>query len=157
MNERQIKDNSQIVVIGAGIVGLSTAIWLSREGFHVVIVDRCDEKKAASYGNAGVIAPSSIIPVTVPGLISKAPKMLLSDDSPLFLKWPYLPRLTPWLVRYLSECRKDRVEKISSALASLLADSVEQHQALSKGTSAEKYLQLTDYLFAFTHRSDFSA
>ena len=155
MNGTNIKQTGQVVVIGAGIVGLSAATWLSREGFNVVIVDRGDQKMAASYGNAGAIVPSSIIPVTVPGLIAKAPKMLLSPDSPLFLKWSYLPKLAPWLLRYLSQCRKNNVEKISAALAPLLADSVEQHLALSKGTQAEKYFRHSDYLFAFTRRSDF--
>ena len=88
-----------VIVAGAGIVGVSTAIWLQRFGYQVKLIDRAGPASGTSYGNAGVLASGSVIPVTTPGLISKSPRMLLDPNKPLFLKYSYLPRLVPF---YLS-------------------------------------------------------
>src|SRR5690606_5733571 len=86
-----------VIVIGAGIVGVATAIWLQRAGRETILIDRGEPGSGASFGNGGVLACCSIVPVNVPGLLGKAPRMLLDPDQPLFLKWGYLPRLAPWL------------------------------------------------------------
>ena len=83
------------LVLGAGIVGVSTALWLQRLGMQVTIMDREGFAAGTSYGNAGVLASAAVVPVTVPGLWKKAPSMLLNSNEPLFLKWSYLPRLLP--------------------------------------------------------------
>ena len=75
---------AHIVIAGAGIVGVSTAIWLQRAGHAVTLVDRMDGAMRTSYGNAGVLAAGAILPVPVPGLAWKLPKMLLSRDSRYF-------------------------------------------------------------------------
>ena len=82
-----------IIVIGAGIVGVSTAIWLQRSGFKVTIIDQKGPATGASHGNAGILAASSIIPVPNPSLIKKLPFYLLSKDSPVFFKMSYLPQM----------------------------------------------------------------
>lgn len=64
-----------IFVIGGGFVGVSTAFWLQRLGQKVTFIDRNLSKSRASFGNAGVLASSSIIPVTTPGMITKAPNI----------------------------------------------------------------------------------
>ena len=88
---------STVAIIGAGIVGVSTAIWLQRGGHRVILIDRKGPGEGTSHGNGGVLATCSMVPVTGPGLIRKAPGMLMNPDQPLFLKWGYLPRLMPWL------------------------------------------------------------
>ena len=62
-------------MIGAGIVGVSAAVWLQREGHDVVLVDRGEPGEGTSYGNGGVLASCGIVPVTVPGLLGKAPRL----------------------------------------------------------------------------------
>ncbi len=146
-----------IAVIGAGIVGVSTAIWLRRDGHDVTLIDRIGPGAGASQGNGGVLASSSIIPVTVPGLIAKAPKMLFSPNQPLFLKWRYLPRLVPWLVRYLRHANAASVERRAAALAPIIGDSLADHQALADGTGAERYVVPSDYLFLYPDRRHFEA
>ena len=91
-----------IIVIGAGIVGVSAAIWLARAGRKVTLIDRGAPGMGTSYGNAGLLAACAMVPVTTPGLLPKAPHYLLSRNEPLFLRWSYLPRLAPWLVKYLA-------------------------------------------------------
>ena len=101
--------------------------------------------------------PSSVVPVTVPGLLSKAPRMILDPDSPLFLRWRYLPRLLPWLIPYLMHSRTSAASRIGAGLAPLVADSLQEHQALAAGTAAAKFLHATDYMFVYPDRASFEA
>ena len=138
-----------VIVAGAGIVGVSTAIWLQRFGYQVKLIDRAGPASGTSYGNAGVLASGSVIPVTTPGLISKSPRMLLDPNKPLFLKYSYLPRLMPFLFKYLAHAKIEHVETYATAMSQLLYDTVDQHKSLAKGTGAEHYIQATDYLFGY--------
>lgn len=146
-----------ILVIGAGIVGVSTAIWLQREGLDVTLIDRTAPGQGTSYGNAGVLAACSVTPVTAPGLIGKSPGMLFNPDFPLFLRWSYLPRLAPWLYRYLSHANEADTRRIAQGLAHITTDTVEQHKALAGGTIAEKWISDSNYLFAYANRAAFDA
>ncbi|MCG6856910.1 MAG: FAD-dependent oxidoreductase, partial [Salaquimonas sp.] len=139
----------------AGIVGVSTAIWLQRDGHNVILIDRAGPAEGASFGNGGVLASASIVPVTVPGLIAKAPAMLFDPDQPLFLKWSYLPRLMPWLMRYLSHANAEEATRIAAALFPIVGDSLADHQALSAGTGAEKWIIPSDYLFVYDNRAHY--
>ncbi|MEH6496119.1 MAG: FAD-dependent oxidoreductase [Pseudomonas marincola] len=146
-----------ILVVGAGIVGVSTAIWLQRAGHKVTLMDREGPAAGASYGNAGVLASGSLIPITAPGLLRKAPKMLFSSNQPLFLRWRYLPKLLPFLKDYLKHANAKSVERISEGLSTLLHDAPDQHLALASGTPAEKYLDTMDYLFGYADKAAFDA
>lgn len=151
--------STHVVVIGAGIVGVSTAIWLRRAGIDVTVVDRVEPGTSAStsYGNAGVLAACSVAPVTAPGMIAKSPKMLLDPEFPLFLRWSYLPKLTPWLLKYLSHANDKDTRRISDSLAPILYDSPSQHEALAKGTEAKEWLVNSDYSFVYPSREAFEA
>jgi len=148
---------SNAIVVGAGITGIAAAEWLRRGGVRVTLIDRVapGAPEQASYGNAGVFARSAIIPLTEPGLLAKAPRMLFDPDSPLFVRWSYLPRLLPWLVPFLRNARADQFARIVRNLHMLTDDSVDQHQALAMGTGAEKYIKTGDYAFYFRDRKAF--
>jgi D-amino-acid dehydrogenase len=155
MSEQAV--SQPVVVIGAGIVGVSTAIWLQRAGIESILLDRGGPAAGTSFGNAGVLASASVVPVTVPGLLFKAPGMALDRQQPLFINWSYLPRMLPWLTRYLSNCREDRVRRIAQALGPILADSLADHQALAAGTGAEKYISPAEFLYLYRNRAHFEA
>ena len=135
-----------IIVIGAGIVGVSTAIWLQRSGFKVTIIDQKGPATGASHGNAGILAASSIIPVPNPSLIKKLPFFLLSKKSPVFFKMSYLPKMFPFLMSYLSKSNLREVNKYAERMTPLIFDTVCQHSSLAKGTGAEKFISYQDYL-----------
>ena len=151
----QMTEPKHVVVVGAGIVGVSTALWLQRGGHRVSIVDREGPAAGASYGNGGVLASCSIVPVTVPGLLRKAPRMLFDPNQPLFLKWGYLPRLAPWLLRYLRHANARDATRIAEAVHKVVGDSLEEHQALATGTPAERYLKPCDYVFLYRDRAHY--
>lgn len=146
---------ARIIVVGAGIVGISTAIWLRRFGGDVLVVDRGAPGQGTSYGNAGVLAACSMVPVTAPGLITKAPGMLMNRDFPLFLRWSYLPKLAPWLVKYLRHANDGDTRRIARDLTSITGDSVEQHLALTRDTGLEHWVTQSDYHFAYRDRAAF--
>jgi D-amino-acid dehydrogenase len=149
--------SKSILVIGAGITGVSSAEWLRRDGWEVTLIDRIDpgHSDQTSFGNAGLIARGAIIPVSVPGLMAQAPAMLLNPNSPLYLRWSYLPRLLPWLVPFLRNGNVKKVTEIAAGLAALTNDSVDQHQALSAGTPAAKFIQTGEYVNLFASKADY--
>ena len=144
-----------IIVIGAGIVGVSTAIWLQRSGFKVTIIDQKGPATGASHGNAGILAASSIIPVPNPSLIKKLPFYLLSKDSPVFFKMSYLPKMFPFLISYLSKSNLREVNKYAERMTPLIFDTVCQHKSLAKGTGAEKFISYQDYCFGYETEENF--
>lgn len=152
---RALTDTSDILVIGAGIVGVSTAIWLQRSGVSVTLIDRDEPGSATSYGNAGILASASVIPVPTPGILKKVPGMLLNPNKALFLKWSQLPRLLPFFYKYLLNSNSDSVFKISNALSYILYDTVEQHLEISKGTNAENYITTNDLIFGYSDKIAF--
>lgn len=146
-----------VIVVGAGIVGISTAIWLRRMGKKVLVVDRGEVGMGTSYGNGGVLASCGMVPVTSPGLGAKGPKLLLDPNFPLFLRWSYLPKLAPWLRKYMSHANDADTRRIAKGLTVITGDSVEQHEALVRGTEAARWLTLGDYTFAYKDRATFEA
>ncbi|PRZ47649.1 NAD(P)/FAD-dependent oxidoreductase [Tritonibacter scottomollicae] len=146
-----------IVVVGAGIVGAASAIWLRRAGLEVTLVDKGAPGMGASYGNACILARSAIVPVTTPGLIPKGPRYLFDPNFPLFMRWSYLPRLLPWLAKYLKNANDADTRRISRGLATVVGDSVEQHKALTDGMPAAKWIQDSEYNFVYRDRAAFEA
>lgn len=141
--------SKKVAVIGAGIVGVSTAIWLQRAGHSVTLIDREGPAGGTSYGNAGVLAAGSVVPVSVPGLWRKAPGMLFDPKQPLFVKWSYFPRLLPFLFKFLRAGSEEKVQHISKSLALMLHDTAAQHIALVEGTGAEKFISTGDYVYGY--------
>ena len=144
-----------VLVVGAGIVGVSTALRLQRRGVAVTIVDSRLPGDGTSYGNAGVLATGSILPVTMPGLLKKVPGMLTDPLGPLYLRWSYLPKMAGWLRQYLSHCTPEKVRHIATHLAPITANSLEEHELVSKGTDAARRIQRMGYAFVFKDKSDY--
>lgn len=147
----------KVVIIGGGIVGVSTGIWLRRQGIDVTLVDRLGWGKGTSHGNGGVLAACAMVPVTGPGLLMKAPGMLMNTEYPLFLKWGYLPKLMPWLMKYLSHANDPDTQRIADGLAPVVTDAVDQHLSLAKDTRAAPWVVESDYSYAYASRAAFEA
>lgn len=146
-----------IIVIGAGICGVSTAIWLQRSGHRVILVDKDKPGMAASFGNAGLIAQWAVAPVTSPSLWRDAPKFLVNPNSPLFMKWGYVPKMLPWLVRFMSHATDSGTRRIVSHLAPILTDAVDQHKALVRDTSLEHWVRDSKLSYAYPTEAAFRA
>ena len=100
-----MEKNLKIGIVGAGIQGISNALFLQKKGFSVTIFDRDEPgSPAASYGNAGHFSPYASVPINRPDVLSDVPAMLLSSTGPLALKWNYVPKMIPWFLQFIRNC-----------------------------------------------------
>ncbi len=109
------------VIVGGGISGLCCAYYLRRRGVDVTIVDgsHIGARTASSWGNGGWIAPAQAGPLPEPGLTIHGLRALLNQDSALYFRPSYLPRLTPWLLRFWTYCNQRDYDAGTAALAAL--------------------------------------
>jgi len=111
---------SSIAIVGGGVIGLSTAFWLKKQGLDVTVVhaDAFDDTTAG--GSAGALAVADILPITGPGVWAKVPGWLLDPTGPLYIRWGYLPRLLPWLFRFLASGTPGGIRATAEGMAALL-------------------------------------
>jgi glycine/D-amino acid oxidase-like deaminating enzyme len=152
-----------VIVIGAGIVGLCSALWLLRAGHRVVVIDKrppghnTPYDHAASYGNACTIALHACLPVATPGIAKRVPRMLLDPEGPLAIRWQYLPRLAPWLVAFLKASRTSEVERIAGTLAHMLARTNEGYAPLIEEARLSNLLRHAGCLYLYKSEERFRA
>lgn len=148
------------VVIGAGIVGVCCALALQRSGWRVTLLEPGEPggEQAASYGNGGWLSPASVVPMSMPGLWKKVPGYLLDRDGPLVIRWSALPRLAPWLLRFVrAGATVARVEATARALSALLHDAPQRHAALAAQADASPLVRHDGLLYAYPSRAAFEA
>ena len=127
MPDNTTKD-ADIVVLGAGIVGVSAAIAARQRGFSVILVDRREAGSETSYGNAGVLSSGSIFPLNVPSLWGALPKYVMNRHPAL--RWDPLwsIRNAGWVARFLANAVPSRVKPRATALQSLIVPSLKLHR-----------------------------
>ena len=105
-----MNSNFKIGVIGAGIQGISNALFLQKKGFKVSIFDKDEPgSPAASYGNAGHFSPYASLSLNRTDILADVPAMLLSSTGPLAIKWNYVPKMIPWFVKFILNTRKNKM------------------------------------------------
>ena len=122
-----MQNKADVIVIGAGIVGLSTAYYLAREGKSVIVLEKTDGNDSCSYGNAGYIAPSHIIPLSSPGIISKGLRWMLNPESPFYIKPRLNVPLAKWGINFMRSATHEHVERSKKLLADVCILSQELH------------------------------
>jgi D-amino-acid dehydrogenase len=130
-----------ILVIGGGIVGLSTAYFLQREGFEVTVVDRSAMDAGASYVNAGYLTPSHIVPLAAPGVMKQGLKWMFNSASPLYIK----PRLNPdflrWAWAFNKSCTQANVDRSIRAIRDINLMSRELFSEIRRSENLEFQLE----------------
>ncbi len=149
-----------VVVIGAGIAGAVSAVELLRDGHTVTILEPGEPggEQSASYGNGGWLSPSSVLPVSSPGLWKKVPGYLADPLGPLTIRWSYFLKALPWLTRMLtSGWTWGRVKEASLGLAPLVAGSPELHLRLATEAGVADLIKRTGQLYIFPTKQDYEA
>jgi D-amino-acid dehydrogenase len=149
-----------VVVIGAGIVGAVSAVELLRDGHQVTILEpgHPGGEQAASYGNGTILGVGSVVPVSMPGLWKKVPGYLRDPLGPLTIRWSYLPKLLPWLVRFMrAGSTVAKVQRTAEALAPLLADAPQRHARLAEEAGVGGLIKRNGILYPFLDRASFEA
>jgi len=146
-----------IIVIGAGIVGVSAALYLQRAGRETWLLDPNAPGSGASSGNAGCFNLSSTVPVSLPGMLRNVPRWLLDPQGPLKIHWRYLPALAPWLVRFIRAGTPERVEAQARALRSLLLPGLRDIMDLAASANASDLIRDEGHLVVYRSDAAFRA
>jgi glycine/D-amino acid oxidase-like deaminating enzyme len=147
----------EIAIVGAGVVGLATALRLAAEGHEVLLIDPNEPGSGASFGNAGTIAEYACMPVGNPAVLRALPKLLLDPDSPFSLRWPALLQLAPWLVSFVRQSLPAATRANALALARLLADALPAWEEMVAEAGLEDLLRRNGCLYLYRRESDFAA
>lgn len=142
-------DKLTVAVVGAGVVGLCTALEAQRHGFQVTLFDKGLPGEGASFGNAGYLATELIDPLATKKTLAAAPRMWLDPKGPLALPWKYLPQALPWLARFVRSASSARVEASRQALYQLNQAAVPAWQRCLADIGAEEYLVPSGYLLVW--------
>lgn len=143
------KDTCDVTIIGAGIVGICCALSIVDKGLSVRLIDRDEPGQGASYGNAGIISPWSIVPQSMPGIWKQLPSMLLNPKGPLSVRPSYLPRLIPWGLKFLAKGTRRQVQETSNAMDLLNHSNIELYRKHLAGTGHENLVRDSMYVHAF--------
>lgn len=147
--------HSSISVIGAGVVGLSCALWLLEKGFTVTLIDPEEPGSGTSSGNACTIAEYGCIPVNSPDLFKQLPSLMVSRDSPLSINPLYALSHPLWMLEFLGNCRAHRVQHIIDSLGGLLARTWDGLSPLLDIAGARDLLEDRGFMHVFEHQQDF--
>ena len=134
------------VIVGAGIVGICTAISLLEKGFDVLLIDRNEPAEGASHGNAGVVSPWTCVPQSMPGVWRSIPKWLFDPEGPIALKWSYLPKFIPWAIKFLEAGKEEGLPAIADAMQALNRPNVDLYRQLLEGTGSEHLIVESMYV-----------
>ncbi|MDK3018756.1 NAD(P)/FAD-dependent oxidoreductase [Pseudodonghicola flavimaris] len=145
-----------VIVLGAGIVGLSTALSLRRRGFGVRLLDAGRPGAGCSFGNAGMIQVGSSLPLAMPGLLSQLPRMLTDPEGPLSLRWGHLPALLPWGRKLVRNMRPEAVARNEAALAALLRQAQAAYRRLTGDTPAAEVFRPRGELYVVRSAAAFA-
>ncbi len=100
----------KVGIVGAGIQGISNALFLQKKGFDVTIFDRENPgSPVASYGNAGHFSPYASLSLNRTDVLLDVPAMLMSSTGPLALKWNYVPKMIPWFMKFILNTTKNKM------------------------------------------------
>ncbi|MEX0348097.1 MAG: FAD-dependent oxidoreductase [Paracoccaceae bacterium] len=146
--------DSSVVVVGAGMVGVCVALDLQRRGAQVTLIDRHEPGRETSYGNAGVLARSSVLPLNNPGMLRDLPGLLGNQRTAFRYNWRYLSRNLNWALPFLANARQSRVDQTAAALDELIRLSIPAHKAMIADCGQDDLLSERGWIFLY--RSDAS-
>ncbi|MCY3801097.1 MAG: FAD-dependent oxidoreductase [Chloroflexi bacterium] len=132
-----LKDEPDVLVVGAGVVGVSTAYALAVRGRRVAVIDAGQVGAGSSYGNAGLIVPSHSLPLAMPGVIGQGLRWMLDPESPFYIK-PRLDRaLLSWLLKFRAAATEKKARRAAPVLGGLLRASREMYDDWSSLAGAD--------------------
>lgn len=147
----------EIAVIGAGVIGMTTALRLAAEGREVVLLDPNMPGSGASYGNAGTIADYAVMPVGTPEVLRSLPSLLFDRTSPLSIRPGALAALAPWLLRFARQSLPGAARRNAVALAALLSSAGARWDDLAAAVGASDVLQRRGCLYLYADTKAFRA
>ena len=134
---------SKVVIIGGGIIGLSSAFYLQRSGWEVTVLDKGDFSDNCSYGNCGYICPSHFIPLATPGIVKQGLKWMWNSKSPFYVQPRLDWNLINWGLKFVRSATKDHVQTAAEPLRDIAIISKREY---------ESWLAIPGFDFAYEHK-----
>lgn len=149
-------DDTDVLIVGAGVIGLCSAWYLLQSGRSVRLLDQARPGAGASHGNCGTITPSHAPPLAAPGVPLQALRWMLHGDSPLYIRPRLDPRLWAWLLRFAGRCRSDAAWWQSArGKAALLRASRAELPRLLEAATIECEFVASGLLYAYRDAASF--
>ncbi|MGZ5835483.1 MAG: NAD(P)/FAD-dependent oxidoreductase, partial [Xanthobacteraceae bacterium] len=130
---------TDVIVLGAGVVGASIALHLAKRGVSVALIDKGGAGEGTSYGNAGIIEGCTVFPQAFPGL-SMLLRVAFKQAPEANYHLSFLPQVAPWLWAFRKWSTPERLVETAQVMRPFFARALPEHEALMKEAGAEKYL-----------------
>lgn len=150
-----VLDQVDVIVLGAGIVGVSTAAHLRRRGLDVALIDRRHPGEETSFGNAGIIQRSGFAPIPIPTRPGVLLDILLKQSSAASYDLGTLIRQIPWLRQYQKFGQPEAIQHYAQVMADLKPLAVEEHRTLARASNAERFYRKSGWLRIFRSRASY--
>lgn len=151
----QVQSKS-VCVVGAGIVGLATALSLQQANRKVTLIDRLQPGTGTSSGNAGIFSAGSVFPEAMPGIWKEIPGMLLRPMAPVCIRPTYLPRFLPWLVKFLASSSSNGYQRATAAISALSSWALDFYQPLIAAAQAEHLIRRSGMFYVYETEKAFA-
>lgn len=142
----KVTSKSDIVVVGAGIVGVSAAVNLARRGRRVTLLDRLEPGEETSYGNAGVIEGGTYVPMAMPFDPVELIRYARNNRPEMRFHWSFLPTIAPWLLKLALNSTEAKLRRNGGAVMALLAHAIGEHKSLMQEAGATGFLRETGWI-----------
>ena len=148
---------TDVIVLGAGIVGTSIALSLARRRLSVALLDRAGPGEGTSYGNAGVVEGNTIFPPAFPSDWRALLRVALKRAPEANYHLAFLPKVAPWLAAFRAASQPQRLIETAEVMRPLFARAVGEHETLAAEATAERYLRRTGWLKLYRGDRSFAA
>jgi D-lysine oxidase len=148
---------TDVIVLGAGIVGTSIGVHLMKRGLAVALIDRGGPGEGTSYGNAGVIEGNTVFPPAFPSDSWERLRVVLKRSPLANYHLSFLPKVAPWLAAFYAASQPSRLVETARRIRPLMARAVAEHEALSGEAGAERYFRRTGWLKLYRTDRGFAA
>ena len=139
--------------MGAGIQGVCIGLQLIKKGIPVTIFDKSDPGSMSSYGNAGHFSPYAVVQLNRPDVIYDIPKMLLSSYGPLALKWNYIPKMLPWIFKYLKSSSKKSMMHTTKFMHQILDLSLDAYDEIFSEIDTTNLVERKGIIYIWTNKN----
>ena len=140
-------------IVGAGIQGVCIGLQLLKRNIPTTIFDRNDPGTMASYGNAGHFSPYAVLQLNRPDILYDVPKMLFSSNGPLALKWGYIPKMLPWIFRYIKNCNKKSMLHTAKYMHQILNSSMEAYEEIFEEIDTTNLVEQKGIIYVWTNKN----
>jgi D-amino-acid dehydrogenase len=148
---------TDVIVLGAGIVGTSIAVHLAKRGMAVALVDRGGAGEGTSYGNTGIIEGNTVFPAMFPSSWAALMRVALKRAPEANYHLTFLPQVAPWLLAFRAASQPARVVETAQLMRPLFARAIGEHEALSAEAGSERYLRRQGWLKLYRSDAAFAA